>query len=249
VNVMTKTMTTTTNTTNNKKLNLLNYSRYSTFPCSSREEWSNVHHATAYLDIIDAVPHRTEGEAVLLEHIPINAKRALDLGTGNGRLLKMIKANRPNIRGVGLDISPTMLKVAQEGVAVDKSIQVIEHDLNNSLLPLLSELGTFDVIVTSLTIHHLTHKRKRSIYEEIFSLLNRGGIFCNLEHVDSPTSNLHEHFLNSIGDRIASFARDENSDRLLSLETQLDWLRQIGFVDVDCYWKWLELALLIGIKP
>jgi SAM-dependent methyltransferase len=243
-------MTTTTNTTtNNKKLNLLNYSRYSTFPCSSREEWSNVHHATAYLDIIDAVPHRTEGEAVLLEHIPINAKRALDLGTGNGRLLKMIKANRPNIRGVGLDISPTMLKVAQEGFAVDKSIQVIEHDLNNSLLPLLSELGTFDVIVTSLTIHHLTHKRKRSIYEEIFSLLNRGGIFCNLEHVDSPTSNLHEHFLNSIGDRIASFARDENSDRLLSLETQLDWLRQIGFVDVDCYWKWLELALLIGIKP
>jgi tRNA (cmo5U34)-methyltransferase len=142
-----------------------------------------------------------------------------------------------------------MLKVAQEGFAVDKSIKVIEHDLNNSLLPLLSELGTFDVIVTSLTIHHLTHKRKRSIYEEIFSLLNCGGIFCNLEHVDSPTSNLHEQFLNSIGDRIASFARDENSDRLLSLETQLDWLRQIGFVDVDCYWKWLELALLIGIKP
>jgi tRNA (cmo5U34)-methyltransferase len=67
--------------------------------------------------------------------------------------------------------------------------------------------------------------------------------------VDSPTSNLHEHFLNSIGNRIASFARDENSDRLLSPETQLDWLRQIGFVDVDCYWKWLELALMIGIKP
>jgi tRNA (cmo5U34)-methyltransferase len=111
---MTKTITTTTN---NKKLNLLNYSRYSTFPCSSKEEWSNVHHATAYLDIIDAVPHRTEGEAVLLEHIPINAKRVLDLGTGNGRSLKMIKANRPNIRGVGLDISPIMLKVAQESFA------------------------------------------------------------------------------------------------------------------------------------
>jgi tRNA (cmo5U34)-methyltransferase len=242
---MTKTMT----TTNNKKLNLLNYSRYPTFPCSSREEWSSVHHATAYLDIVDAVPHRTEGEAVLLEHIPINAKRVLDLGTGNGRLLKMIKANRPNIKGVGLDISPTMLRVAQESFAVDKDVKIIEHDLNNSLLLLLSELGTFDVIVTSLTIHHLTHKRKRSIYEEIFSLLNRGGIFCNLEHVDSPTSNLHEHFLNSIGDRIARFARDENSDRLLSLDTQLGWLRQIGFVDVDCYWKWLELALIIGIKP
>jgi SAM-dependent methyltransferase len=146
VNAMTKTMTTTTNTTtNSKKLNLLNYSRYSTYPYSSREEWSNVHHATAYLDIVDAVPHRTEGETILLEHIPINAKRVLDLGTGNGRLLKMIKANRPNIKGVGLDISPTMLRVAQESFVVDKSVKVIEHDLNNSLLLLLSKLGTFDV--------------------------------------------------------------------------------------------------------
>jgi len=85
------------------------------------------------LDIVDAVPHRTEGEAVLLEHVPTDAKRVLDLGTGNGRLLKMIKANRPTIRGIGLDISPTMLMVAQESFAMDKdkSLKVIEHDLNN----------------------------------------------------------------------------------------------------------------------
>jgi SAM-dependent methyltransferase len=57
----------------------------------------------------------------------------------------MIKANRPNIKGVGLDISPTMLRVAQESFVVDKSVKVIEHDLNNSLLLLLSKLGTFDV--------------------------------------------------------------------------------------------------------
>jgi ubiquinone/menaquinone biosynthesis C-methylase UbiE len=64
----------------------------------------------AYLNIIDAIPHRSEGEAVLLDHIPISAKRVLDLGTGNGRLLKMIKIIRPNVEGVGVDISPAMLK-------------------------------------------------------------------------------------------------------------------------------------------
>ena len=114
------------------------------------------------MNIVEVVPHRAEGEAVLLEHIPIDAKRVLDLGTGNGRLLKMIKANRPNIKTVGIDISPTMLKVAQESFVGDRSVKVIEHDLNNPLM--LSELGTFDAIVTGLALHHLTHKRKHLIY-------------------------------------------------------------------------------------
>jgi len=215
--------------------------------CSSKEEWSNFRHVVAYLNIIDEIPHRSEGEAVLLEHIPISAKRILDLGTGNGRLLRIIKINRPHIEAVGVDISPLMLKEAQDSFLDDTSVKIIEHDLNDSLLE--AELGAFDVVVTSLTIHHLTHKRKRSIYNEIFSLLSNGGIFCNLEHVDSPTPSLHRHCLDLIGEKIATFARTEYSDKLASVERQLRWLRQIGFVDVDCYWKWLELALMIGIKP
>jgi hypothetical protein len=38
-------------------------------------------------------------------------------------------------------------------------------------------------------------------------------------------------------------------DRLLDVETQLRWLRELGFDEVDCYWKWLEMALLIGHRP
>lgn len=220
-----------------------NYSR----SYSSKEEWSGVQHAKAYLNIADDIPHRSEGEAVLLEHIPTSAQRVLDLGTGNGRLLRIINLNRPRIEAVGVDISPVMLRAARESFRGDNRVKIIEHDLNYSLLE--ADLGTFDVVVTSLAIHHLTHKRKRSIYEEIFSLLNHGGIFCNLEHVDSPTTSLHQHCLDFIGERIASFARGEHSDKLLSMEKQLRWLKQIGFTDVDCYWKWLELALLIGIKP
>jgi hypothetical protein len=40
----------------------------------------------------------------------------------------------------------------------------------------------------------------------------------------------------------------EHEERLSSMEEQVDWLKQIGFVDIDCYWKWLQFALLIGFK-
>jgi hypothetical protein len=65
-----------TTTTNSKEVNLLNYSRYPS-SCSSREKWPSIQHARAW-NIVDAVPHRTEGEAVLFEHIPINAKRVYE---------------------------------------------------------------------------------------------------------------------------------------------------------------------------
>ncbi len=56
----------------------------------------------------------------------------------------------------------------------------------------------------------------------------------------------HEHFLQAIG---YTSETEDPSNQLLDVETQLQWLRTLGFTDVDCYWKWLELALLVGVKP
>jgi hypothetical protein len=44
-------------------------------------------------------------------------------------------------------------------------------------------------------------------------------------------------------------ADEDPSNRLAPVDTQLAWLRDAGFVDVDCYWKWLELALIGGVRP
>jgi tRNA (cmo5U34)-methyltransferase len=204
-------------------------------------EYITAEHALSYLSKADSIPHRTEGEAVLLEIIPKEAKRILDLGTGDGRLLALVKIERQDAEGIALDFSPTMIKAASERFSGDPKVQVVDHNLDDPL----PDLGQFDAIVSSFAIHHLTHVRKGQLYTEIFDALLPGGVFCNLEHVASPTEELHSRFLQLLG---LSEGEEDPSNRLLDVETQLRWLREIGFQHVDCYWKWLELALIGGYK-
>jgi tRNA (cmo5U34)-methyltransferase len=165
-----------------------------------------------------------------------------DLGTGDGRLLSLLSHDRPGIVGVGLDFSEPMLQAAHERFADDQRITFIKHDLAEPLPALVR----FDAVVSSFAIHHLEHERKCSLYGEVFNLLEPGGVFANLEHVASPTERLHIAFFAAIGEPLEDA---DPSDRLLDVETQLGWMRELGFDDVDCYWKWLEMALLVGVKP
>jgi SAM-dependent methyltransferase len=120
---------------------------------------------------------------------------------------------------------------------------VVDHNLDERLPP----LGTFDVVVSSFAIHHVTDERKRQLFAEVRGLLEPGGMFCNLEHVASASAAAHRRFLDAIGTR----PEDEDpSNKLLDLSTQLTWLRAIGFMEVDCVWKWRGLALMVdGVAP
>ena len=87
----------------------------------------------------------------------------------------------------------------------------------------------------------------------------------NIEHVASPTrwteSIWDDYMIDAIfGETIkaapgrtrAEVAREyyahaaETAGQLAPLEVQCDWLREIGFENVDCYLKVLELALFGG---
>ena len=199
--------------------------------------WQSPEHALDYLRRADSIPHRVEGEATLLEFLPEETHRILDLGSGGGRLLSLVRACRPNAQFVALDFSPAMLETLSAQFAGDPSIAIVAHDLEKTL----PELGRFDAVVSSFAIHHVPHARKRSLYSEIFEVLVHGGVFCNLEHVASATPALHRSFLKAI-----ACDEEDPSNKLLGLETQLAWLREIGFTEVDCHWKWRELALLVG---
>jgi len=209
----------------------------------SGEEWTqDAEKVGRYLDRADEFPHRLEGEAVLLEHVPGRVRRILDLGTGDGRLIALLQADRPEVIAVGLDFSELMLARARKRFDGDGRVELVAHDLNSPL----PELDRFDAVVSSFAIHHLEHERKRSLYGEVFDLLEPGGVFANFEHVASASERLHLAFFAAIDEPIEN---EDPSDRLLDVETQLEWLRELRFEDVDCYWKWLEMALLVGVKP
>jgi tRNA (cmo5U34)-methyltransferase len=212
------------------------------------KEYNSAEHALQYLARADRIAHRTAGEAVVLELVPRSVRRILDLGAGDGRLLALLRLDRPEARGVATDLSPTMLDAARARFAGDPLVSVVEHDLDAPLgaLGAAGVAGGFDAVVSCFAIHHCSHSRKRALYAEVFGLLEPGGVFYNLEHVASPTPELHEAFFAALG---MTLADEDQSNQLLDVETQVAWLREIGFAQVDCFWKWRELALFGGVKP
>lgn len=126
--------------------------------------------------------------------------------------------------------------------------------------------STFDVIVSGFAIHHLPDNRKRDLYREIYEMLSPGGVFLNLEHVASPDETVEGIFDEAFVDSMykhyqgiktreeceAAVQYDLNVDReanvVVPVETQCQWLREIGYQHVDCYFKFLILALFGGVK-
>src|SRR5690348_12341119 len=105
-------------------------------------EWRSAEHAGAYLQRADQIPHRASGEATLIEELPAEVSRVLDLGSGDGRLIDLVLRARPNAVGVALDFSPLMLERLHARFEGSSRVQVVAHDLDVRLPP----LGTFDAV-------------------------------------------------------------------------------------------------------
>ncbi len=210
----------------------------------SGAEWKELQWAENWSSFREGLPHAADAETMLVEHL-IRGKvgRILDLGSGDGHMIAVLRERWPDAAAVGLDLSPALVDAARQRFGDADEVRFEAHDL---MQPLPRALGQFDVVVSALAIHHLPDERKRGLFSEVFELLRPNGAFYDLDVVAAPTAELHALSQTAFG---FDGRQQDPSDQPARLEDQLSWLGEAGFGDVDCFWKWLELSLVGGMKP
>jgi SAM-dependent methyltransferase len=220
-------------------------------------------------DVRGGIPLAAEQIDVLLRvvrHAIPAVERLLDLGCGDGILGRAVMGEYPEASGVFLDFSEHMIEAARKKADIRRATFVVQ-DLGVKTW-LKSVTGPFDLVLSGLAFHHLPDERKKGLYQDIFDLLKPGGLFLNLEHVSPRSAWAKEAFDDLFVDSLWSHHQkvggtktrdavaeewyhrpDKTENTLTPVEVQCQWLQEIGFVNVDCFFKLFQLALFGGQKP
>lgn len=216
-----------------------------------------------------AIPYATDQINIALQVLdqtgtPI--RRVADLGCGDGAIAHAVLNHYPHAQVTAIDFSEPMLEQAKQRLTpFSERVAFVQADLYTPDWQI--NLEPFDAVLSGYCIHHLPDDRKRELYSEIYHLLTPGGGFLNIEHVLSA-SLWGEHLFNEllvdslyewhrtqggllsreeVGKRFV-YREDKQANILAAVDIQCEWLRAIGFQQVDCYFKWLELAVFGGVK-
>jgi tRNA (cmo5U34)-methyltransferase len=181
--------------------------------------------------------------------------RVLDLGAGTGLFSEHVLTKYPKATFVLYDLAEKMLQVAKNrfnGRA--GQFEFVVKDYRE-----LRAVDSFDLVISSLSIHHLIHEDKRSLFHQIYAALKDGGAFVHIDQVKGETEYLQDLYWTSWLDRVrASGAPEEQIQESIDrrqtydidapLAEQIRWLKEAGFANVDCVYKHTFIAVFLAIK-
>jgi tRNA (cmo5U34)-methyltransferase len=204
-----------------------------------------------------ALPTYEELFSVAVEVIPHANETSIDvadLGAGSGLFSERVRATYPRARFSLFDASAKMLDRARERFASSGDV----FSFHQQNLEQFQEPNGYDLVISSLAIHHLEHGEKQALFRRVFESLRTGGVFVNVDQVrgEAPFGDLYwSTWLSKVrasgapAARIqASIERRKAFDRDASLSEQLVWLREAGF-QADCIYKHYFVAVFLALKP
>jgi len=191
-----------------------------------------------------------------------NAARLLDLGCGDGLFVQELLKSFAPAQVTLVDGSAEMLEAAKQRLGNKANCTFIKASFQE-LLAGESREENFDFIYSSLAIHHLPFEGKKHLYSFINKLLSPGGCFVNYDVVVPRSEKMEKWYLSLWRQWINAHHDEEMRNKLLAipeqykgnpdntpdtLEAQLKTLEEIGFKEVDCYFKYGIFSLFGGIK-
>jgi len=194
-----------------------------------------------------ALPSYTEIFSTALEVIPFGVNEALevlDLGAGTGLFSQHVFTKYPHAKFDLCDLAPKMLEVARERFEQHQDqFEYIVTDYRDFQIT-----GRYDLVISSLSIHHLTNDEKKNLFSDVHRSLNDTGVFVNIDQIKGPTADMQDFYWVNWLEKVrekgaaeeqiqASIQRRTRYDKDALLMDQLKWLSEAGFANVDCVYK------------
>lgn len=180
--------------------------------------------------------------------------RILDIGAGTGLFSALIAARYPHAHLTLIDLAADMLAKATERLApYGERIHIQQLDMTE-----IRRLGSFDLIVSALAIHHLKDADKQQLFRDIAAMLPAGGRFIHVEQILGPTPAIEQQYQQiwletvraaGIGEQDLAAAQERmRHDQTVPLAIQLGWLEDAGFQHVNCWYQWYRFVVYSGDK-
>lgn len=202
----------------------------------------------------------------IFERHPQRISRFLDVGAGDGAMSALMHSVAPGAEAVLVDFSEPMLQRAEQRLGAGAgSWRAVRGDLAGPDWRAALPAGEYGAAISAFAIHHLPGERKRELFAELFELLAPGAMFVNMDVVTvaGPLQGLfdeqmaanaiaaeHRHGGTRPDEEVAGeLLADNDDDRPDSAESQLTWLREAGFADVELHFKWAEGAIFGAVRP